>query len=106
MTRYSYISISADYLLLTNNSKETISAFKELRFLKLYYVSIVALLPCPEGLGDSRYSFIIIIITMFATGFSYGLSSRHALQSSPLALSYLDNTHFGLVKSLSYAAFI
>jgi hypothetical protein len=32
--------------------------FHGLRFLKPSYVSIVALLPRPEGIGDSLYRFI------------------------------------------------
>ena len=35
--------------------------FHGLRFLKPSYVSIVALLPSPEGIGDSLYRFISII---------------------------------------------
>ena len=62
----SYISISADYLLLrlrrssgrlSEFAQDTVSAFNALRFLKCDYVSIVALLPRPEGIGDSRYRF-------------------------------------------------
>ena len=51
-----------DYLLLLFYScVQTIGhhfGFHGLRFLKPSYVSIVALLPRPEGIGDSLYRFI------------------------------------------------
>ena len=65
----SYVSISTDYLLLSFR-EETFSAFNWLRSLEPDCVSIAALLPRPEGKGNSRYRFKYLSIFFL---FSYKL---------------------------------